>query len=95
MEIVCINTIISDDLDDRAKTLRINREKSCILLEKLNKVKGLTIGKTYKVIASQWMNDGEIFYYICDDNNNQSKFSSERFKNLEDVRTEKLIKLGI
>jgi hypothetical protein len=87
--------MISSDLDDKSRTLRICGKKEHKLIDKLNNVSGLTLGKVYRAFG-KYFEEGKIVEYLIYDNNNQVKhFSSHRFRPVEEVRLEKLNKLGI
>lgn len=89
MKIVCIYNKIDDDIEDRRDVTHFER----LLLKKLNKVAGLTLGKTYDGIKRY--HNKEVYYMILDDNNKQSIFLASRFELLDSARLRKLIQLGI
>lgn len=89
MKVVCIDNKISYELIGNVRKHYYTNN----LIKKITKVSGLTLGKTYDAMVKY---DGGKFYYnIYDDNKHLTKFNSDRFKLLEDVRYDKISQLGI
>ncbi len=60
----------------------------------INKIEGITLGKTYKVLAETiTQNSRDRFYYISDDNGKIGEYNTKHFETLSSVRDRKLNEL--
>lgn len=104
MKVICI-----DDRDFSSFTRKgsillgfINNERYTI--QNMSYASGLTLGKVYDVLCIYYYDSygvkceyetNRMNYIIIDDNGWESRYTSIKFKTVDEVRNDKLIELGI